>query len=171
MPGSILRALGYLISTAFSAACVAGIAGLIWLSFAPDVTALFEEPASVSADDPDEERLGALFEEVTSITFFINRPLEGTAHGVTTGAAFASAADVGAGEPLQMWCYVALDEGDMRRHLTLGNRDGAAEPVFVDLAALSPDTFDAIGLNRTALEAAARENCVFDGFDPRDARS
>lgn len=175
-----------ILSSALSLVVIAGILFLIWLDFAPHViemqvwpandrieapveaeTELTEAPVSEPVPDP----IAQIFEGVSSITFFIERPLAGTDREIITGAAFRSPEAVAAGRPEKQWCYVNVGSDGQILRINLGDRTGSATPVFADLAGIAPEIWAELGTNRQSLEAAARESCVFRDFDPREARS
>ena len=163
----MVRLLGTAAAMTLTTVAVTGIVALILLDF-PGVPRAFVDglrglftPAEVSSTD--------LLDEVDSITLFMREPIERSDLQISTGASFASAADIAERNPSNMWCYVRVGDDNVSRHVDLGSKRPNGTPVYTDLSGIDPADERALGLTGTRLMRLAKSHCRFDDFDPFEA--
>ncbi|MDF1803196.1 hypothetical protein [Thalassovita sp.] len=107
----------------------------------------------------------AALEGAENFNFFRSLPVEGTSLTVITGVAFASALDVVAGAPSNLWCYINDGQGAVSRRITLANMRASQAPSYTDFSALSGDEAQGLPLSAERLSGLAQSHCQFNDFN------
>lgn len=108
----------------------------------------------------------AALEGAENFNFFRSQPVEGTNFTVITGVAFASALDVVAGAPSNLWCYINDGQGAVSRRITLAQLQVGQAPTFTNFSSLGGAEAQALPLSAERLAALAQSHCQFTDFNP-----
>lgn len=155
------RIVGLALASAVALAGVAiAVALMVYEFFGSDVLARAWESVRAARTAQVEK---SELDRARGFSFFTEVPVEGHAFDVTTGVRFSTLADLLAGRQEHRWCYVLLQPGagGVPRQITLAHQNGAAPPVFNDLAAYPEAELRALGVDAKTLAEIARTQCRF----------
>lgn len=119
-------------------------------------------PGNASKLCDEVNRFKQAFAGTTGITFFREKPIEGTALNVTTGVRYENVDKIFEKKPIEHWCYIAVARGDSNlESLSLGLQKGNFSPEYTHPSKFTPDDAALTGLPATRMTAIALTHCQF----------